>query len=146
MTRSLAFAALAALTLALSSQPARVRAEEPKKTETVDILSSVAEVEKEKAMPGTGVIYGQKEWERLAAAWGIKGVPKLDFTKEILLVGTWRGSNFKFLSDVKDGDLKVELVGDKEEKAGFRYRVVSLKRDGITKFQGKDLPKPGEEK
>ncbi|MBN9119377.1 MAG: hypothetical protein J0I06_09485 [Planctomycetes bacterium] len=142
MTRCVSFAALAALTFALSSQPGHVRAEEPKKTNTVDIFSSVADAEKEKALPGTGVIYGQKEWERLAADWGIKEVPKVDFTKEILLVGTWRGPNFKFLSDVKNGDLTVELVGDKTAEPGFRYRVVSLKRDGITKFQGKELPKP----
>jgi hypothetical protein len=141
MTRPLAFAALAALTFGFAQAP-RAYAEEPKKTETVDIYSSVAEVEKEKQMPGVGVIYGQKEWERLAAAWGIKDPAKVDFTKEILLVGTHRGSNFKFLSEVKNGDLTVELVGDKEEKSGFRYRVQSLNRDGITKFQGKELPKP----
>ena len=140
MTRLLAFAALAVLTLAFSS--VRGGAAEPKATGTVDIFSSVADLEKEKALPGTGVVYGQKEWERLASAWGIKDVPKVDFTKEILVVGTHRGANFKFLSDVKNGDLTVELVGDKEEKAGFRYRIVSLSRDGINKFQGKELPKP----
>ena len=140
MTRSLAFAALAALTLAFSSQSVRVTAAEPKKTDTVDIFSSVDDLAKEKQMPGIGVIYGQKEWERLAAAWGIKEVPKVDFNKEILLVGTHRGANFKFLSEVKNGDLTVELVGDKEAKSGFRYRIVSLSRAGITKFQGKELP------
>jgi len=140
MTRPLAFAALAALTLTFSGTFGS--AAEPKATGTVDIFSSVPDLEKEKALPGTGVVYGQKEWEQLASAWGIKDVPKVDFTKEILLVGTHRGANFKFLSDVKNGDLTVELVGEKEEKAGFRYRVVSLSRDGITKFQGKELPKP----
>lgn len=140
MTRPLACAALAALTFALS-QSARTSAAEPKTTDTVDIFSSVADAEKEKVLPGVGVIYGQKEWERLAAAWGIKEVPKVDFNKEILLVGTHRSSNFKFLMEVKNGDLSVELVGDKtSEPAGFRYRVVSLDRTGITKFQGKDLP------
>ena len=143
MTRSLAFAALAALTFAIvGSHSARLAAEEPKGTGTVDIFSSVADADKEKAMPGVGVIYGTKEWERLAAAWGIKQPAKVDFTKEILLVGTHRGANFKFLPEVKNGDLTVELVGDKEAQPGFRYRIVSLKRDGITKFQGKELPKP----
>jgi hypothetical protein len=140
MTRTIAFAALAALILAASGT--RGRAEEPKQTQTVDITSSVPDLEKEKALPGTGVVFGQKEWERLAAAWGIKDVPKVDFTKEILLVGTHRAANFKFLSDVKSGDLQVELVGDKTEAPGFRYRIISLDRTGITKFQGKDLPKP----
>ena len=72
---------------------------------------------------------------------GTLNVPKGDFTKELLLVGTWRGSSFKFLPDVKNGDLTVELVGDKSPAPWFRFRVLSLKRDGIAKFQGKELPK-----
>lgn len=115
-------------------------AEEPKPTATVDISSSVPELDQLKAISGTAVILSQKEWERLAAAWDIKEPPKVDFTKELLLVGTWRGSGFKFLSDVKGGDLTTELVGDKDIKPGFRYKVVSLKRDGIKTFFGKPLP------
>jgi hypothetical protein len=140
MTRSFALAALAGLlfgTVAVRF----AAADEPKQTGTVDISSAVPELEKLQAFEGTGVILGQKEWERLAAEWGIKDVPKVDFSNELLLVGTWRGTAFKFLSDVKNGDLTVELVGDKNIEPGFRYRVVSLNRAGITKFQGKELPK-----
>jgi len=120
----------------------RAAAEEPKATGTVDISSSVPEAEKLQAFSGTGVILDQKEWERLAAAWGIKEVAKVDFTKELLLVGTWRGNNFKFLGNIKNGDLTVEQVGDKEAQPGFRYKVLSINRTGITKFQGKELPAP----
>jgi len=139
MTRSFAFAALAAALFATAGNHLAT-AEEPKATGTVDLSSSVPDVEKLQAFSGTGVILGQKEWERLAAAWGIKDVPKVDFAKEMLLVGTWRGNNFKFLGDVKNGDLTVELVGDKDTQPGFRYKVLSLRRSGITKFQGKELP------
>jgi hypothetical protein len=139
MTRSFVTAALAVLLLTFAnSRPAP--AEEPKATGTVDISSSVPDLEKLQAFSGTGVILGTKEWEMLAAAWGYKNPPKVDFTKELLLVGTWRGSDFKFVGDVKNGDLTVELVGNKEVQPGFRYKVVSLSRTGITKFQGKDLP------
>jgi len=141
MTRAFTFAAIAAI-LGLAGFRSAT-AEEPKATGTVDIFSSVADRGLEKQLPGTGVIYGTKEWERLAAAWGIKDPAKVDFSKEILLVGTWRGPSFKFLTNVKNGDLTVELVGDqKEEPPGFRYRVVSLNRAGITKFQGAALPAP----
>ncbi len=140
MTRSFVFAALAGTLFGLAGLRT-ARADEPKATGTVDIASSVADADKLQAFEGVGVITGQKEWERLAAAWGVKEVAKVDFKKEILLVGTWRGTSFKFLSDVKSGDLNVELVGDKNPEDGFRYRVLSLKRDGITKFMGKDLPK-----
>jgi hypothetical protein len=141
MTRTFAFTTLAAtlLTAAASYRPAA--AEEPKATGTVDIFSTVPDITQQTRFPGTGVILSQKAWEELAAAWGIKNPPKVDFAKELLLVGTWRGPSFKFLSDVKDGNLVVELVGDKDIRPGFRYRVLSLKRDGIKQFQGKDLPK-----
>jgi hypothetical protein len=140
MIRSFVISAFA-VTLFGTAEFRTATAEEPKATKTVDIYSAVPDLEKLQAFSGNGVIVGQKEWERLAAEWGIKDVPKIDFTKEILLVGTWRGTNFKFLSDVKDGNLTVELVGDKNIEPGFRYRVISLKRDGITKFDGKELPK-----
>jgi hypothetical protein len=141
MTRTLAFAALAASLFAMSGRHL-ARAEEPKATGTVDLASSVPDAGKLNAFEGIGVLLDQKEWERLAAAWGIKEVPKVDFRKELLLVGTWRGTNFKFLSEVKNGDLVVEQVGDKNTEPGFRFRVMSLRRAGITKFNGKELPKP----
>ena len=141
MTRSFALATLAACLVVAAGTFNRTAAEEPKATGTVDIFSSVEDLDQLKVLPGTGVLVSQKEWERLAASWGIKDVARVDFTKEILLVGTWRGSTFKFLADVKNSDLTVELVGDKEVKPGFRYKVISLKREGIKTVQGKELPK-----
>lgn len=133
------FAALATLAAAATQ---RTAAEEPKATDTVDLSSSVVDRDKQTAIPGgTGVILSQREWERLAAAWGVKDPPKVDFSKELLLVGTWRGTSFKFLNDVKNGDLTTEIVGDKDDRPGFRFRVVSLPRAGIKSFMGKELPK-----
>jgi hypothetical protein len=139
MKRTFALSALAASLLTIADLHF-VTAEEPKPTGTVDIASAVPDAEKLQAFSGTGVILTQKDWEQLAADWGIKIVPKVDFSKELLLVGTWRGTKFKFLGDVKNGDLTVELVGDKDIQPGFRYKILSLDRTGITKFQGKDLP------
>ncbi|AWM36812.1 hypothetical protein C1280_07145 [Gemmata obscuriglobus] len=139
MNRLITTVALAALGVGCASL-SRATAEEPKTTETVNLSSSIADLDQQKAVMGTSVILSQREWERLAAAWGIKDPPKVDFSKEILLVGTWRGAGFKFLNDVKDGNLTTELVGDKEERPGFRYRAVTLRRDGITSFHGKKLP------
>lgn len=134
---TVALAALIASALGSTSAPAA----EPKATKTVDLTSTVVDLGAIKALEGTGVILSQREWERLAAAWGITAPAKVDFSKELLLVGTWRGSGFKILSDVKDGNLTAELVGDKDIKPGFRFKVMSLQRDGITSFQGKALPK-----
>ncbi|HEY1189574.1 MAG TPA: hypothetical protein VGE74_18150 [Gemmata sp.] len=140
MNRFVAAAALAAF-VCISGLPSQGAAAEPKPTGTVDLSSSVPELNQLNGVGGTTVLLSQKEWERLAAAWGIKDPAKVDFSKELLLVGTWRGTGFKFLNDVKDGDLKTELVGDKDIRPGFRFRVVSLKRDGIKSFNGKALPK-----
>ncbi|MCI0705003.1 MAG: hypothetical protein L0241_28420 [Planctomycetia bacterium] len=136
MTRPFAFAALAVVMLIPVSF-----AEEPKVTKTVDLSSSVDDLTRLREAPDNGVIVSQKAWDKLAAAWGIKEVPKVDFTKEMLIVGAHRGSEFKFLMEVKTGDLKVELVGDKDLKPGFRYKIVSIKRDGIKTVNGKELPK-----
>lgn len=138
MNRLITTAALVALGVGCASL-SRAAADEPKTTETVNLSSSVADLSQQKVVMGTSVILSQREWERLAAAWDIKDPPKVDFSKELLLVGTWRGTSFKFLNEVKDGDLTTELVGDKEERPGFRYRVVSIRRDGITSFHGKKL-------
>ena len=140
MNRIFAAAALAAL-IAFAAGSASAPAAEPKATKTVDLTSTVVDLGAIKALEGTGVILSQKEWERLAAAWGITAPAKVDFSKELLLVGTWRGSGFKILPDVKDGNLTAELVGDKDIKPGFRFKIMSLERDGITSFQGKALPK-----
>lgn len=140
MKRALAFAVLAGSIFTIAGLHFAT-AEEAKTTKTVDLSGSVPDLEKLQALSGTGVILGQKEWERLAADWGIKEVPKVDFSNELLLIGTWRGTSFKMLSEVKSGDLTVELVGDKDTQPGFRYKIVSLNRSGITKFQGKELPK-----
>ena len=139
MIRTLAAAGLLAALIVTAGAPAS--AEEPKKTGTVDISSSSPDENLLKSLSGVAVVVRQKPWERLAADLDIKDVPKVDFSREILVIGTWKGTGFKFLPDVKGGDLTVELVGDKEPRPGFRYRIVSYSRDGITKFHGKSLPK-----
>ena len=136
MTRPFAFAALAAFVLCTVSP-----AEEPKATETVNLSSSIDDPALIREAPSSGVIVSQKPWEKLAAAWEIKDVPKVDFTKEILILGTWRGASFKFLNEVKNGDLTIELIGDKDVRPGFRYKIISVKRDGIKSVGGKELPK-----
>ena len=81
MTRTFAFTALATALLAASASYRPAAAEEPKATGTVDILSTVTDPVQQQRFPGTGVILSQKAWEELAAAWGIKDPPKVDFGK-----------------------------------------------------------------
>ena len=68
-------------------------------------------------------------------------VPKVDFAKELLVVGTWKGSVFSIRTTVKDGDLTVSGFGTKDLRPGFRWKIQSLSREGIKTVQGKELPK-----
>ena len=137
MIRSLVIAALAVGVFAFPAT-----AEEPKKEKpTVDIAGDIKDEALQKEVPANGVIVSQKGWDALAKAWEIKDAPKVDFTKELLIVGTWKGSSFNITPTVKDGDLTVRAAGTKDLRPGFRWKVVSMKRDGIKTVQGKELPK-----
>jgi hypothetical protein len=117
-------------------------AEEPKKEKpTVELSGDIKDEALQKEVPANGVIVSQKGWDALAKAWAIKDAPKVDFTKEILIVGTWKGSVFSIAPTVKDGDLTVSARGTKDLREGFRWKIQSIKRDGIKTVQGKELPK-----
>lgn len=121
---------------------APVSADEPKeKKPTVELGGSIEDEALQKAMPANGVIVSQKGWDALAKAWSIKDAPKVDFTKELLIVGTWRGSVFSLRPMLKDGDLSVSGFGTKDLRPGFRWKVQTFQREGVKTVQGKELPK-----
>lgn len=121
---------------------APVSADEPKeKKPTVELGGSIDDESLQKEAPANGVIASQKAWGALAKAWGIKDAPKVDFTKELLIVGTWKGSSFGLRPTLKDGDLTVGGFGTKDLRSGFRWKVQTFPREGVKTVQGKDLPK-----
>jgi hypothetical protein len=132
---------LAALALAVVFVPAN--ADEPKKEKlTVDLFASVEDQTLAKKAPENGVIASQKAWEALAKDWGIKDAPKVDFTKEILVVATTVGSRLNLNTKLSDkGDLTVLALATRDLRPGFRYAIKSVSRDGIKTVNGKELPK-----
>jgi len=115
-------------------------ADQPKPT--VDLSGSVDDEKLEKESPASGVIVSQKGWEKLAAAWGIKDAPKVDFSKELLAVATTRGSKLNLTAKTDDkGDLKVLALSTRDLRPGFRYAIKSVSRDGVKTVNGKELPK-----
>jgi len=121
---------------------APVIADEPKeKKPTVELGGSIEDEALQKEAPANFVISSQKAWDALAKAWGIKDAPKVDFTKELLLVGIWKGSSFSLRPTLKDGDLSIGAGGTKDLRPGFRWKVQTLSREGVKTVQGKDLPK-----
>lgn len=114
---------------------------EPAKKPRVELKGDIADESLAKEMPANGVVVSEKGWEKLAKAWGIKDAPKVDFEKELLVVGTWKGSLFDLRPAVKDGNLTVGAAGTKDLRPGFRWKVQSVSREGIKTVQGKELPK-----
>ena len=115
-------------------------ADEPKKEKpAVELGGSIADESLQKESPANGVVASQKEWEKLAKAWGIKDAPKVDFGKHLLAVGTWKGSSFNITPMVNDGDLTVSAGGTKDLRPGFRWKIVSVPREGVKTVQGKPL-------
>ncbi len=112
----------------------------PTRKPTVDLTGDIKDESLQSAAPANGVIVSHKSWEKLAQAWGIKGAPKVDFTQEILIVGTWKGSTFDITPMIKDGDLTVSSFGTKDLREGFRWKVRSIPRAGIKTVQGRPLP------
>ncbi|VTT98392.1 Uncharacterized protein OS=Pirellula staleyi (strain ATCC 27377 / DSM 6068 / ICPB 4128) GN=Psta_1268 PE=4 SV=1 [Gemmataceae bacterium] len=131
--------ALAALALFLA--PAAGEDKKDAKKPTVELGGSIDDESLQTLAPASGVIASEKAWEKLAKAWGVKDAPKVDFTKELLAVGTWKGSSFSVVPLVADGDLTVSGRGTKDLRPGFRWKVVSVSRDGIKTVQGKEIPK-----
>lgn len=109
---------------------------------TVDIFGSHEDESLQKHLPANGVIVSEKGWEKLAQAWGIKDPPKVDFSKEILIVATSVGSRLNVMSRLNDqGDLQVLTMGTLDIRPGFRYAIKSIRREGIKTVNGKELPK-----
>ena len=136
MIRLLALAALATAVLACPAP-----ADEPKAEPTVSLSGDIKDEALQKAVPANGVIASQKSWDKLVKAWDIKDAPKVDFAKEFLIVGTWRGSTFNIRQMVEDGNLTFSMFGTKDLRPGFRWKIVSVKRAGVKTVQGKELPK-----
>ncbi|VTR97381.1 Uncharacterized protein OS=Pirellula staleyi (strain ATCC 27377 / DSM 6068 / ICPB 4128) GN=Psta_1268 PE=4 SV=1 [Gemmata massiliana] len=131
------FAPIAVALLLTPAWAAEPRKEKP----TVELAGDIKDEALQKEAPADGVIISEKGWEKLVKAWGIKDAPKVDFTKELLVVGTWRGSTFNITPTVKDGDLTVSAFGTKDLREGFRWKIASVKCDGIKSVKGKELPK-----
>ena len=109
---------------------------------TVDLSGSVNDENLAKEAPESGMIVSQKAWEKLAAAWGIKDAPKVDFSKELLVLAHTRGSRLNLTPKVDDkGDLKVLAISTRDLRPGFRYAIKSVSRDGVKTVNGKELPK-----
>ena len=86
-------------------------------------------------------ITNAKDLEKLWKAWDIKEkLPEIDFSKEILLVETTRGSrlNLKASLDEK-GDLQSLGLATRDLRPGFRYVMITVNKAGVKTIAGKAI-------
>jgi hypothetical protein len=88
-------------------------------------------------------ITSAKALEQLWKAWKIADkMPKVDFTKEIVVIGVTSGSkiNLSARLDAK-GNLEVLGLATRDLVPGFRYVIATVTRDGVKTVNKKELPK-----
>lgn len=92
--------------------------------------------------PVAGHIADAATFEKLWKAWRPKeAVPKVDFTKELVLVATAAGPNRVAMSATLDdkGDLKVRSRATLIGGLGFGYAIATVSRQGVKSINGKPL-------
>jgi hypothetical protein len=92
------------------------------------------------------VITNGKALEKLWKDWGVAGkTPEVDFAKEIVVVGTTRGSRIDLVARLDDkGNLEVLSLVPRdlgERQPGFRYAIATVPREGVKTVNKKELPK-----
>jgi len=108
---------------------------------TKEWKGTVADESKQKGAPE--VIVSAKALEKLWADWKIEGkVPEVDFAKEIVVIGTTRGSRLNLSARLDDkGDLTVGGLATSDLGDGFRYVIATVPREGVKTVNKKELPK-----
>ena len=129
--------AVAAVVLFTSDALAQKNAVKPSKEWT----SSVEDESLAKDAPAC--ITSAKGLERLWKAWKIADkVPEVDFTKEIVILTTTRGSKLRLGAALdKKGNLMVGGLGTLDLAPGFRYVIATVSNEGVKTVNGKELPK-----
>jgi hypothetical protein len=136
MIRSVALLAATAVLFVGAGAPAQEKA-----LAGVSLKGSVDDLALQDKAPKYGVVVSEDRWKELQKAWGIKGAPKVDFGKTILVVATTRGSVLKVTPRVSDGDLSIFTTSTRDLRPGFRYAVESVSREGVKTVVGQPLPK-----
>ncbi len=95
-----------------------------------------------KVAPESGFITDQETWTKVWKAWrGNAEVPKVNFSRDLILVSTVNGPNRILMAMELDakGDLKVRSAGTKIGGPGFGYALVKVLRAGVRSVNGTPL-------
>jgi len=89
------------------------------------------------------VITSAKGLEKLWKDWNIADkMPKIDFAKEIVVLGTTSGSLLNLSARLDDkGNLQVLGMATLDLRPGFRYVIATVPSEGVKTVNKKNLPK-----
>lgn len=89
------------------------------------------------------VIASDADLEKVWKALKLEKQPKVDFTKEVIVTATSRGSklNLNARIDTDTGDLQAIGFGTRDLRPGFRYVFISVSKEGVKTVNGKALGK-----
>jgi hypothetical protein len=108
-----------------------------------------------KDLPGGGCIDQPAAWEKLWRAWrGEEELPKIDFEKELVVVGARKGIRSIYPLLTKEGDLLIGVAAELDDSSvvgykrplsvvdeRFGYHIGVINRAGVKSVGGKPLAK-----
>jgi hypothetical protein len=102
---------------------------------------SIDDVKLQKEAPKSGYISNQKDFAKLWKAWKLGDkVPKVDFKKELVMLATSNGSSVGLTATLDEkGNLTNTGFATSDFGEGFRYRMITVQRDGVKTINGKEL-------
>ncbi len=91
----------------------------------------------------TTVIPSQQKLKKIWLIWKLTDkMPKIDFTKQIVVLSTGAGSILYTTYAIEaNGNLKVDSISTKDIADGFRYQFAIINKEGIKTVNGKELQK-----
>ena len=99
-----------------------------------------------KLAPQSGFVADAETWKKLWTAWRPKDeLPKVDFAKELILVGPVPGPNHVVMQPTieESRNVKFTVFGTEIAGPGFGYKLIKMVRDGVKTVNGKPIEAKG---
>ena len=144
MVRFLVCVVVAGCTLAAVAPQVLAQVTKGEKTKKVGITKKWSGSVGDAKLMQPECITSAKGLEAVWKAWKIDGVvPKIDFTKNIVVAAYSAGSNVSFAgANLNDkGNLDIDAIATSDFGPGFRYVLGVVSREGVKTVNAKELPK-----